>query len=481
MTSPSPAAPAVRRAALSVLVGLVAVLGGALGAAPATAADAPALTVTGLKAHYHSDRPIEIAVTQTPASSNAHYHWYHRCGTATDWTVVPGASATLKLTAGPALHDCDLVVRLFGDQHEVLAESAPATIVVDDHGAGPALPVLTVAGLRDHYHSDSPIELHVTADPAPAADTAHYSWVQRCGTDAPWTAIPKATTSALALTAAPALDGCEIAARHYGVVSAPVTVEVDDHDDHGPVATTLSVTGLREQYAPGDAIALRAAQDPATDLDHHHWFVRCGSGEWTVEPNNATAAWDAVADARHDGCQVQARLYDHDHEVVAESAPVTLRVAAPAPAPAAPLPVAPGAPAPAAPVAPAPTGVPAASSVVLRPSAVRTARGLLRQRVLRSTVRLNGAAKVAVRATISAAAARWIGLRVPKGARTVALGTGRTTKTTPGSAVVRIALAAKHRRALKKVRGTLRIALTATVTTKDGRTITTTRATTVRG
>lgn len=485
MTPSSPPRPAGRRrrlaraargaAAAAVLLGL--------GAAPAAAADAPTLTVTGLKGHYHSDRPIELGVTQSPTSGNAHYHWYHRCGTATDWTVVPGASATLKLTAGPALHGCELVVRLFGDAHEVLAESAPATIDVDDHGSGPALPTLTVSGLKDHYHSGSPVELAVAASPAPAPDTAHFSWVRRCGTDAAWTAIPKATAATLALTAEPALDGCRIAARHFGVVSEPVEVLVDDHDDHGPVATTLAVAGLRDAYAPGDPIALRATQDPATALDHFHWFVRCAGGDWVVAPNATTAAWDATADARHDGCEVQARLYDHDHEVVAESVPVTLRVAAPAPVVPGPVVPAPpvGAPAP----APTPTAttpaVPAASTVALRPSAVRSARTLRRQGVLRSTVRLDGRARVAVRATISRAAARRLGLRVPRGARTVALGTGRATKTRPGSAVVRVPLAARHRRALGKVRGALRITLRATVASADGRTLTTTRTTTVRG
>lgn len=486
MTSLSPSRPGRRpgRTGRALRVVALAAVALGLGAAPAVAANAPTLTVTGLKGHYHFDRPIELGVTQTPASGNTHYHWYHQCGTATDWTVVPGASASLELTAGPALHGCKLVVRLFGDAHEVLAESAPAVIDVDDHGAGPALPTLTISGLKDHYHSGSPVELAVATDPAPATDTAQWSWVRRCGAETAWTAIPKASDATLALTADAALDGCRIAARHFAVVSAPVEVVVDDHDDHGPVATTLSVTGLRDVYAPGDPIALTAAQDPATGLDHYHWFVRCGAGDPVIVPDAATAAWSTTADARHDGCEVQAKLYDHAHEVVATSAPVTLRVAAPAavvppasaPAPT-PTPTVPPAPAP-APPAPA---VPAASTVALTPSAVRSARTLRRQGVLRSTVRLDGRARVTVRATIAASAARRLGLRVPRGARTVALGSGRTTKTTPGRAVVRVKLAARHRRALTKVRGTLRITLRATVASADGRTLRTTRTTTVRG
>jgi hypothetical protein len=484
MTSPLP--PAARRlprlARAAVVAAAVLVAGaGATSAAAQTADPAPTLAITGLSGHYHSGGTVSLAVSQTPDTGNSHYHWYHQCGTATDWTVVPGASKTMQLTAAPALNGCKVVVRLFGDAHAVVAESAPATIEIDDHGTGPAMPTVAVTGAKAHYHSGDALDLAATVTPAPAALNAQYRWYQRCDTDAAWTPVTDAKAGVpLTVAATPALDGCQVLARHFSVASEPVTIHVEDH---APVATVLTVAGLRDHYHPGDPIALEAQQAPATGLDHWHWFVRCAGGDWTIEPSNVTDTWTTTADLRHEGCLVQAKLYDHDHEVVAESEPVTLRVRDHAPAPA--NPDAPGAPTPTPTPTPAPTpatpAVAPASRVTVTPSAVRSLATLRRQRVLRSTVRLNGAGRVTVKATIPASAARRAGLRVPKGARSVTLGTGTTTKSKAGSAVVRITLTAKHRRALGRVRGALQITLAATVRTADGTVVRSTRRTTVRG
>jgi hypothetical protein len=490
MTSPTlPAARLSRFARAAVAATAVLVAGVGASSAAAQAADpAPTLAITGLSGHYHSGGTVSLAVTQTPDTGNSHYHWYHQCGTATDWTVVPGASKTMQLTAAPALHRCKVVVRLFGDAHAVVAESAPATIDIDDHGTGPAMPTVAVTGAKAHYHSGDALDLAAAITPAPATLNAQYRWYQRCGAETAWSPVADAKANLpLTVAASPALDGCQVLARHFSVASEPVTIHVEDH---APVETALTVGGLRDHYHPGDPITLKAQQSPATGLDHWHWFVRCGDRDWTIEPSNATDTWTATADLRHEGCLVQAKLYGHDHEVVAESAPVTLRVrdhaatpvdpvtpGTPAPAPT-PAPV--SAPAPARTPAPAPAVVPA-SSVAVTPSAVRSLATLRRQGVLRSTVRLNGAGRVTVKATIPASAARRAGLRVPKGTRTVTLGTATTTKTKAGSAVVRIKLATKHRRALGKVRGTLRITLAATVRSADGTVVRNTRRTTVRG
>ncbi|WP_210490942.1 hypothetical protein [Patulibacter sp. SYSU D01012] len=480
--SPIPIAPRAAAAVLRApLLALAVLLALALPAA-ARAAD-PALTIDGLAGHYHSGSPVSLSVTQDPPSDNDHYHWYHRCAGAPDWTVVSGAKTSLSLVAAPELHDCQVVVRLFGENHAVVAESAPATIEIDDHGHGPAPLALTVDGLRDHYHSGDAIEL--TATPSRTADNAaaHRGWYQRCTADGPWerTAGTVDAEGRLTLVAAPELDGCEIVARHFGAASTPVVVHVEDHGAGTP-APALTVTGARDHYHPGDAIALTAVQEPATELDHYHWFVRCGDGDWTVEPGAFAAAWRTTADARHDGCAVQARLYDHDHAVVAESAPVTLHVTDHAhdqPAvPVAPAPVAPQAPAlPVAPTPVAPTSAPAAR--LTAPAGTRAA-ALRRAGHLRTVVRLDRAARVTVRATIRAAAARRLGLRVPRGARTVALGSARTTRAKAGPAVLRVRLAAKHRRALRAVRGTLRITVAATVRDADGRTTTVRRTVKVR-
>jgi surface-anchored protein/LPXTG-motif cell wall-anchored protein len=99
-----------------------------------------------------------------------------------------------------------------------------------------------------------------------------------------------------------------------------------------PIETELSVTGLADSYAAGETVSLSAEQNPATDLDHYHWFTRTGdSGEWVAASGALTSKYSFDATDEMNGLQVQARLYDEDHAVVAESAPVTVVIRNPAP------------------------------------------------------------------------------------------------------------------------------------------------------
>lgn len=107
-----------------------------------------------------------------------------------------------------------------------------------------------------------------------------------------------------------------------GFIATPVAEE--------PVSTTLSIAGLASSYAPGDTVTLTAVQDPATELDHYHWFTRENAdAAWTVVPQLIAGTWTFTAALAQDGQQIQARLYDDNHNVIAESAPVTISVKAP--------------------------------------------------------------------------------------------------------------------------------------------------------
>ncbi|WP_035812806.1 choice-of-anchor M domain-containing protein [Jiangella gansuensis] len=114
--------------------------------------------------------------------------------------------------------------------------------------------------------------------------------------------------------------------------SSPVTYtfQVGDGVDPGPdpdPATTLSISGLAGHYHTGDVVTLTAVQDPQTELDHYHWFTRApGTEDWLIVPDAGTGEYSFTATAQHDGLEIIARLYDDDHAVVAESAPVTVAV-----------------------------------------------------------------------------------------------------------------------------------------------------------
>ncbi len=110
-----------------------------------------------------------------------------------------------------------------------------------------------------------------------------------------------------------------------------VTTGLVDHTFRvGDPVTDLSISGMAASYDAGDEVTLTAVQDPETGLDHYHWFTRCaGATEWSIVPGvgGGTYAFTAAEDL--DGCEYQVRLYGAGHAVVAESAPVTLAVAAP--------------------------------------------------------------------------------------------------------------------------------------------------------
>lgn len=44
-------------------------------------------------------------------------------------------------------------------------------------------------------------------------------------------------------------------------------------------------------------MTLTAVQEPATGLDHYHWFTRCGGAtEWTIVPGVGTGTYTFTAE-----------------------------------------------------------------------------------------------------------------------------------------------------------------------------------------
>jgi hypothetical protein len=91
--------------------------------------------------------------------------------------------------------------------------------------------------------------------------------------------------------------------------------------------TTLTIEGVSDHYHTGDDATLTAVQDPETEHDHYHWFVRAaGASDLEVVSGEAGDTYTFTVDADVDGAEIVARLYDDDHDVVAESAAVTITI-----------------------------------------------------------------------------------------------------------------------------------------------------------
>ncbi|ONK14632.1 choice-of-anchor M domain-containing protein [Streptomyces sp. MP131-18] len=220
-----------------------------------------------------------------------------------------------------------------GTGESITSNTAAYAFSVGDREAPPPVPSsLSIEGLADHYHTGDAVEL--TAVPNAATDLDHYHWYTRDSAAGDWEAAEGGDGDRYTGTAE--IDGRQIKAElldadHEVVAeSAPVTVHIDDHQGEDPGATTLTVEGTAERYRPGDTAELTAVQTPGTELDHYHWFTRgSAEAEWALAGDAGTGAdytFEVAEEA--DGLQVQARLYDHDHEAVAASEPVTIRVTA---------------------------------------------------------------------------------------------------------------------------------------------------------
>jgi hypothetical protein len=170
----------------------------------------------------------------------------------------------------------------------------------------------------------------LTATTRPPTDEDHWHWFIREPGDADYEPSHFGEGPELRLPHSMTWDGALVYAELYDhdheVVgrSDPLTL----HVDRLPAATELTATADRAAYRVGDTAAFTSAQDPPTDEDHFHWYLRPAGEEyftWIDGTSEASAALDLGA--HHDGAEVMVRLFDHDHVILAESAPIRLVVA----------------------------------------------------------------------------------------------------------------------------------------------------------
>ncbi|GGH50676.1 choice-of-anchor M domain-containing protein [Microbacterium album] len=297
----------------------------------APAAPTPSVTIGRLAHHYHSGSPIVLTATAEHAPEGAAYRWTLQRTDQDAPVVLEQTGAEVRLTAEQALHGAVARVSLV-DGETVLAESQAATIDVDDHGAAP-LQKIAIQGVADHYHTGDTVSLTAVVDPASVL--TRFEWyVQKQGQTAP-ELIEGENGSTYAFEATEELVGAAVIAKltfdngEVYVESPPVLIALDDHHEE-PVATTLIVEGLADEYAVGDTATLTAVQDPETGEDHYHWFIkRAGDAEYSVIRGALSATLEHTVTAEDAGALIVAKLYDHDHAVIAESEPVALNVAVP--------------------------------------------------------------------------------------------------------------------------------------------------------
>ena len=85
----------------------------------------------------------------------------------------------------------------------------------------------------------------------------------------------------------------------------------------------ITVEGLGDHYHTGDTIELTAVLSEDVDYDHWHWYIKeSEQAEWEAASGQEGQTFTGEATA--EGLEIKATLYDDNHEVYAESEPVTI-------------------------------------------------------------------------------------------------------------------------------------------------------------
>lgn len=85
----------------------------------------------------------------------------------------------------------------------------------------------------------------------------------------------------------------------------------------------IEIEGLGDHYHTGDTIELTAVLSEDVDYDHWHWYIKeSDQTEWEAASGQQGETF--TGEATTDGLEIKATLYDGDHEVYAESEPVTI-------------------------------------------------------------------------------------------------------------------------------------------------------------
>jgi len=118
------------------------------------------VTIEGLADHYHTGSPVQLTANTNEELDHAHWHWYTLEPDAEEWETV--ADQETETYEGEAVTDgVQIKAILYGDDHQVVAESEPVTITIDDHGHGQDEEAQRI---YDGYFEDNQVEDRALTD-----------------------------------------------------------------------------------------------------------------------------------------------------------------------------------------------------------------------------------------------------------------------------------------------------------------------------
>ncbi len=95
--------------------------------------------------------------------------------------------------------------------------------------------------------------------------------------------------------------------------------EANSNDHEAP--EDIKIEGIADHYHTGDAIELTAVLDEEPEYDHWHWYSRENTDdEWETVSDQESDTF--TGEAKIDGLEIKAVLFNDDHEAHVQSAPV---------------------------------------------------------------------------------------------------------------------------------------------------------------
>ncbi|GAB3793380.1 metal ABC transporter solute-binding protein, Zn/Mn family [Virgibacillus kimchii] len=213
----------------------------------------PKVFIEGLSDHYHSGDSINLTARIQGKVEHDHLHWYVLNPDEEEWEVIDGETSDY-LERETEMDGQQIKVVLYGDDHEVTAESEPVSIIIDDHEEDhhqgddshehedhhhgddsqgeEENRTVELEGVSSHYHTGDSINLTAKLDETDAYD--HLHWFTLNPNAEEWTVVDGETSNNFESEAE--IDGQQIKAVFYDedhevvAESETVTIIIDDHD-----------------------------------------------------------------------------------------------------------------------------------------------------------------------------------------------------------------------------------------------------------
>ncbi|MBT0774024.1 choice-of-anchor M domain-containing protein [Kineosporia sp. J2-2] len=91
--------------------------------------------------------------------------------------------------------------------------------------------------------------------------------------------------------------------------------------------TTLTVAADKDTYAAGETAKFTSTQSPQTEDEHYHWYLKTADAtEYEWIPESRLADQELEITPEMNGATITTRLFNADHAVLAEAAPIRLSV-----------------------------------------------------------------------------------------------------------------------------------------------------------